>query len=319
MVQATLDMGHVVLVGATLSFIGLSEAGIAEWGVLVSEGQAGISSGRWWASTFPGLMVFLWALAFNLVGDGLRDALDPRTEIGPVMPRRKRQPAPEPAPATIASVRELKIHFRSKRGIVHAVDGVSFDIRDGETLGLVGETGCGKSVTARAFLRLVAVAARHLCRRLDHVPSAPRRPHVPATRPIDLLTIPDARMRALRGNRIAMIFQDPGKALNPALSIRDQIAEVFYQHRTADVLDRPANVSARRSRRRAAAPPGRAALAHPRARPARAAAAPRPPQPDRSRRSTTWSPRRSPRRRSPIPARSWTAIRMSCPAACGSA
>jgi peptide/nickel transport system permease protein len=80
MVQATMDMGHVVLVGATLAFIGLSEAGIAEWGVLVSEGQAGISSGRWWASTFPGLMVFLWALAFNLVGDGLRDALDPRTE-----------------------------------------------------------------------------------------------------------------------------------------------------------------------------------------------------------------------------------------------
>ena len=79
-VQATLDMGNVVLIGATLSFIGLSEAGIAEWGVLVSQGQAGIASGRWWASTFPGLMIFLWALAFNLVGDGLRDALDPRTE-----------------------------------------------------------------------------------------------------------------------------------------------------------------------------------------------------------------------------------------------
>jgi len=82
MVQATLDMGNIVLIGATLSFIGLSEAGIAEWGVLVSEGQAGISAGRWWASTFPGLMVFLWALAFNLVGDGLRDVLDPRTESG---------------------------------------------------------------------------------------------------------------------------------------------------------------------------------------------------------------------------------------------
>ena len=79
-VQATLDMGNVVLIGATLSFNGLSEAGIAEWGVLVSEGQAGIASGRWWASTFPGMMIFLWALAFNLVGDGLRDALDPRTE-----------------------------------------------------------------------------------------------------------------------------------------------------------------------------------------------------------------------------------------------
>lgn len=79
MVQATLDMGNVVLIGATLSFIGLAESGLAEWGVLVSSGQAGISAGRWWASTFPGLMVFLWALAFNLVGDGLRDVLDPRT------------------------------------------------------------------------------------------------------------------------------------------------------------------------------------------------------------------------------------------------
>ena len=79
-VQATLDMGNIVLVGATLSFIGLSEAGIAEWGVLVSEGQSGISAGRWWASTFPGMMVFLWALGFNLFGDGLRDVLDPKTE-----------------------------------------------------------------------------------------------------------------------------------------------------------------------------------------------------------------------------------------------
>jgi peptide/nickel transport system permease protein len=80
MVQATMDMGGIVLTAATLSFIGLAEAGLAEWGVLVSDGQAGISAGKWWASTFPGLMVFLWALAFNLVGDGMRDVLDPRTE-----------------------------------------------------------------------------------------------------------------------------------------------------------------------------------------------------------------------------------------------
>jgi peptide/nickel transport system permease protein len=79
-VQATLEMGHVVLLGATLSFIGLAEAGLAEWGVLVSEGHRGIAAGRWWTATFPGLAIFLWALAFNLVGDGLRDALDPRTE-----------------------------------------------------------------------------------------------------------------------------------------------------------------------------------------------------------------------------------------------
>jgi peptide/nickel transport system permease protein len=81
-VTATMDVGNIVLTAATLSFIGLAESGLAEWGVLVSDGQAGISAGRWWASTFPGLMVFMWSLAFNLVGDGLRDALDPRTESG---------------------------------------------------------------------------------------------------------------------------------------------------------------------------------------------------------------------------------------------
>jgi peptide/nickel transport system permease protein len=79
-VQATLDMGHAVLLGATLAFIGLAVAGQAEWGTLVSQGQADIVAGRWWTSTFPGLMVFLWALSFNLVGDGFRDVLDPRTE-----------------------------------------------------------------------------------------------------------------------------------------------------------------------------------------------------------------------------------------------
>ncbi len=79
-VQATLEMGHVVLLGATLSFIGLAQAGLAEWGVLVSGGQRGIAAGYWWISAFPGAMIFLWALAFNLVGDGLRDVLDPRTQ-----------------------------------------------------------------------------------------------------------------------------------------------------------------------------------------------------------------------------------------------
>jgi peptide/nickel transport system permease protein len=79
-VLATLDMGKVVLIGATLSFIGLAEAGLAEWGNLVSSGQAGIQAGRWWVATFAGAAVFAWSLAFNLLGDGLRDVLDPRTE-----------------------------------------------------------------------------------------------------------------------------------------------------------------------------------------------------------------------------------------------
>jgi len=154
------------------------------------------------------------------------------------------------APAIIASVKDLRVHFQSKRGRVHSVDGVSFDIRDGETLGLVGETGCGKSVTGRAFLRLIpmppgimaggsitfrpnvicASCAGHGCDACGQTGRA----QGPET--VDLIQIPDEQMRKIRGDRIAMIFQDPGKALNPTLTIGSQVAEVFLQHRSAELL-----------------------------------------------------------------------------------
>jgi oligopeptide/dipeptide ABC transporter ATP-binding protein len=141
----------------------------------------------------------------------------------------------------VASVRDLKVHFKTKAGMVHAVDGVSFDIHDGETLGLVGETGCGKSVTARSFNRLVPTPpgvyaggeilfwhskrSRESQGGVDYL-----------VEPIDLLKVSDEEMLRIRGERIAMIFQDPGKALNPALSVRGQIAEVFHQHRSEEIL-----------------------------------------------------------------------------------
>ena len=161
----------------------------------------------------------------------------------------------------IASVRDLKIHFKSKRGVVHAVDGVSFDIRDGETLGLVGETGCGKSVTGRAFLRLLPIPPAILAGG-----SVSFRPYgacgacegkgcgdcggtgrrEAGSEPIDLLGIGDEAMRRIRGDRIAMIFQDPGKTLNPTLTIGAQLAEVFLQHRSEELLEAaglPANTA----------------------------------------------------------------------------
>ncbi len=147
---------------------------------------------------------------------------------------------------TVASVRDLRVHFRSKAGVVHAVDGVSFDIGDRETVGLVGETGCGKSVTARSFLGLVPMppgiaaggsiefrpreacpeCAGAGCLTCDHS----------GRKTMDLLQISEREMRDIRGDRIAMIFQDPAKALNPALPVGDQVAEVFFQHRTAELL-----------------------------------------------------------------------------------
>lgn len=180
------------------------------------------------------------------------------------------EPTPTAAPAAsvIASVRDLRVHFRTKAGIVHAVDGVNFDIRNGETLGLVGETGCGKSVTARSFLQLVPmppgipVSGSILFRPRNPCPdclgegcsACDRTGRVSSPCPacsgegcqhcdqtgletIDLLDLPDQQLRDIRGDRIAMIFQDPGKALNPALSVRDQLGEVFFTHRSAELLD----------------------------------------------------------------------------------
>lgn len=169
--------------------------------------------------------------------------------------------------AVVASVRDLRVHFRSKAGTVHAVDGVDFDIRDGETLGLVGETGCGKSVTARSFLRLVpmppgipvsgsilfrprtpcpscAGTGCDVCHQTGRVASACqscRGTGCPSCdgsgiETIDLLEIPERQLRTIRGDRIAMIFQDPGKALNPALTVGDQIGEVFLIHRSDELL-----------------------------------------------------------------------------------
>jgi len=79
-VQSTLYFGKVVLIASSVSFIGLAPPGLVEWGVLVSQGQQGLLAGRWWGSLFPGFAIFLWAFGWNVIGDGLRDVLDPRSQ-----------------------------------------------------------------------------------------------------------------------------------------------------------------------------------------------------------------------------------------------
>ncbi|HWO74684.1 MAG TPA: ABC transporter ATP-binding protein [Bacillus sp. (in: firmicutes)] len=119
---------------------------------------------------------------------------------------------------TILEVRDLQTHFFSKRGVIKAVDGVDFEVVKGETLGIVGESGCGKSITSLSIMRLI-----------------PQPPGKIVAGEINfkgqnLLQITEEQMRKIRGNKISMIFQEPMTSLNPVFSVGEQIAEVFRTH-----------------------------------------------------------------------------------------
>ncbi|HEU4650194.1 MAG TPA: ABC transporter ATP-binding protein [Croceibacterium sp.] len=116
-------------------------------------------------------------------------------------------------------VEGLKTHFHTRDGVVRAVDGVSFDVMPGQTLAIVGESGCGKSVTAMSILRLLPMPpARIAGGRIEFDG-------------VNLLDKSEPEMRAVRGNLISMIFQEPMTSLNPVLTIGRQIAEVLVLHR----------------------------------------------------------------------------------------
>ncbi len=117
----------------------------------------------------------------------------------------------------LLAVEDLRTHFLTRDGVVRAVDGVSFAVSAGETLAVVGESGCGKSVTALSILRLVPSPPARLAGRIRFAGR-------------DLLTLGEAEMRAIRGNEISMIFQEPMTSLNPVLTVARQIGETLMLH-----------------------------------------------------------------------------------------
>lgn len=122
---------------------------------------------------------------------------------------------------SLLEVKDLKTHFFTEDGVVKAVDGVSFYINRGEVLGLVGESGCGKSVTALSIMRLIGIPGRIVSGELRFENQ-------------DLRTLTDSQMQDIRGNNISMIFQQPQSSLNPVFTIGDQLTEVFHIHRNMD-------------------------------------------------------------------------------------
>jgi oligopeptide/dipeptide ABC transporter ATP-binding protein len=123
----------------------------------------------------------------------------------------------------LLEVRDLRTYFRTDGGVARAVDGVSFDVGPGEVLGLVGESGSGKSVTSLSIMRLVPRPPGEI------VEGSSIR-----FRGVELLGLPESGMRAIRGDDIAMIFQEPMTSLNPVFTIGDQIAETLRLHRRLD-------------------------------------------------------------------------------------
>ena len=119
--------------------------------------------------------------------------------------------------APLLEVQDLRVHFETSRGIVRAVDGISYSVKRGEVVAIVGESGCGKSVSSLAIMRLLASTAR-----------------IPSGRIVfegrNLLELSEEEMREVRGRDISMIFQEPMTSLNPVLSIGRQLTEPLEIH-----------------------------------------------------------------------------------------
>jgi len=125
-------------------------------------------------------------------------------------------------------IRDLTVRFHTYEGIVHAINDLDLDIRQGETLGIVGETGSGKTMTALAILRLIPYPGKIESGSIvllgrDHQSG------------LELLKLREDKMRSIRGNKISMVFQEPGAALNPVYTIGDQISEVYLLHRRQEL------------------------------------------------------------------------------------
>lgn len=129
----------------------------------------------------------------------------------------------------LLSVENLRVQFSTPFGAVHALRGIDFELAKGDVLGLVGETGCGKSVTGRSIMRLLDDSARITEGKIIF-------------EDMDLLQLSESAMRRIRGKRIAMIFQDPAAALNPLFTIGQQISDVLRAHGSAAAKQRRSQI-----------------------------------------------------------------------------
>jgi peptide/nickel transport system permease protein len=223
-------IGWMILETAGLSFLGLgAQPPQADLGGMLGEGRNLIQVAPH-VATIPGVVILLLAIGINLLGDGLRDVLDPklsaggaarsnaRTAAAPAGQRRHGLPLPGALARLPLAIRGLRTQFRVGRSLYAAVDGVDIAIAPGQAVGLVGESGSGKTVTALSVLGLVATPPGRIVggEVLHHGE--------------DLVEVGLRRLQAIRGGRIAYVFQDPQTTLNPLTPVGEQIAESVRRH-----------------------------------------------------------------------------------------
>ncbi|GAA4901061.1 dipeptide/oligopeptide/nickel ABC transporter permease/ATP-binding protein [Tessaracoccus lubricantis] len=243
---------------------GITSVNAATWGNILSEGKALLLSGHWWVTFFPGVFILITTLSLNILSEGLTDALaspkiksrvnvqaeedamagtsvadgiahanatqreslDGRLQalMAAELARTDRLVLDNPDAEPLLVVENLSISFPSAHGDVEIVDNVSFTVRPGETMGLVGESGCGKSITSMAIMGLLPDTAK--------IEGSVRFAGQ------ELLTMSPKERNALRGHEMSMVYQDALSSLNPSMLIRSQMAQLTRRggQRTAEEL-----------------------------------------------------------------------------------
>jgi len=216
-------IGWMILETAGLSFLGLgSQPPQADLGSMLGEARSAMISYPH-VSVIPGVMIFLIVMSVNLLGDGLRDALDPRLRSGALSRPRattlvERQGEVPEATDDLLAIQDLQTQFQVGPRIYRAVGGVSLAVKPGECLGLIGESGSGKSVTALSVMGLVASPPGVITGGAVHFQGT------------DLVGARYDTLRRMRGDRVAYIFQDPLSTLHPLYRVGDQLAEAILAH-----------------------------------------------------------------------------------------
>lgn len=235
LILGTLEVAALILGEAALSFLGFGiQPPAPSWGTMISNGREYIAS-AWWLVTVPGLAILLTALSLNLLASSLRSISDPihREQWLTGRPRRDRDlVASTTAPPRerdsdhlpvedghLLKVSHLQVEFQVADSVIKAVNDIGYTLGEGETLAILGESGSGKSVSAEAVMGII-----------ESPPGFVTAGSI-LYRGTDLLKISEPERRKIRGDRIAMIFQDARAALNPGFSVGYQIAEMLHVHR----------------------------------------------------------------------------------------